>query len=62
MDKKVLLMILDGWGIAQDKSVSAIDRAQTPFMNPCGIVIPTPHSMLPAWRSACPKDRWATPR
>ena len=33
MDKKVLLMILDGWGIAQDKSVSAIDRAQTPFMD-----------------------------
>ena len=33
MDKKVLLMILDGWGIAQDKNVSAIDRAQTPFMD-----------------------------
>ena len=33
MDKTVLLMILDGWGIAQDKSVSAIDRAQTPFMD-----------------------------
>lgn len=33
MDKKVLLMILDGWGIAQDKTVSAIDRAQTPFMD-----------------------------
>ena len=33
MDKKVLLMILDGWGIAKDKNVSAIDRAQTPFMD-----------------------------
>lgn len=33
MDKKVLLVILDGWGIAQDKNVSAIDRAQTPFMD-----------------------------
>ena len=33
MAKKALLMILDGWGIAQDKSVSAIDRAQTPFMD-----------------------------
>lgn len=26
-------MILDGWGIAQDKSVSAIDKACTPFMD-----------------------------
>ncbi|MDL5047374.1 2,3-bisphosphoglycerate-independent phosphoglycerate mutase [Oscillatoria amoena NRMC-F 0135] len=33
MNKKVLLMILDGWGIATNKEVSAIDKAQTPFMN-----------------------------
>lgn len=33
MNKKVLLMILDGWGIASNKKVSAIDRAQTPFMD-----------------------------
>ena len=33
MNKKVILMILDGWGIAQDKSVSAIDKAETPFMD-----------------------------
>lgn len=33
MDKKVILMILDGWGIAQDKSVSAIDAANTPFVD-----------------------------
>lgn len=26
-------MILDGWGIASNKKVSAIDRAQTPFMD-----------------------------
>lgn len=26
-------MILDGWGIATDKSVSAIDKANTPFIN-----------------------------
>ncbi len=26
-------MILDGWGIAKDKSVSAIDAANTPFMD-----------------------------
>jgi 2,3-bisphosphoglycerate-independent phosphoglycerate mutase len=33
MKKKVLLMILDGWGIAKNKSVSAIDQARTPFIN-----------------------------
>lgn len=33
MNKKVLLMILDGWGIATNKNVSAIDHARTPFIN-----------------------------
>lgn len=33
MNKKVLLMILDGWGIATNKAVSAIDKAKTPFVN-----------------------------
>jgi 2,3-bisphosphoglycerate-independent phosphoglycerate mutase len=33
MKKKVLLMILDGWGIAKNKSVSAIDQAKTPFVD-----------------------------
>jgi 2,3-bisphosphoglycerate-independent phosphoglycerate mutase len=33
MNKKVVLMILDGWGIAKNKSVSAIDKARTPFVN-----------------------------
>ena len=26
-------MILDGWGIAKNKAVSAIDNAKTPFVN-----------------------------
>ena len=33
MNKKVILLILDGWGIAKDKTVSAIDAANTPFMD-----------------------------
>ena len=33
MNKKVLLMILDGWGIAKNKEVSAIDAAHTPFID-----------------------------
>jgi 2,3-bisphosphoglycerate-independent phosphoglycerate mutase len=33
MNKKVILMILDGWGIATKPEVSAIDQAHTPFMD-----------------------------
>jgi len=33
MNKKVILMILDGWGITQDPKVSAISQARTPFID-----------------------------
>ena len=33
MDKRVILMILDGWGIATNKEVSAVDAAATPFID-----------------------------
>ena len=33
MNNRVVLMILDGWGIAKDKNVSAIDKANTPFID-----------------------------
>ena len=33
MNKKVILMILDGWGIARKIDVSAIDAANTPFVD-----------------------------
>ncbi len=33
MKKKVVLMILDGWGIATNPKVSAIDAAKTPFVD-----------------------------
>ncbi|GAA4315636.1 2,3-bisphosphoglycerate-independent phosphoglycerate mutase [Christiangramia aestuarii] len=33
MNKKVLLMILDGWGITQNEEVSAVAQAKTPFMD-----------------------------
>lgn len=33
MNKKVILMILDGWGNSPDPKVSAIDRANTPFID-----------------------------
>ena len=33
MNKKVILMILDGWGKSPDPKVSAIDNAHVPFIN-----------------------------
>lgn len=46
MNKKVLLMILDGWGIATNKQASAIDQAQTPYIN--ALYQKYPHSKLEA--------------
>ncbi len=46
MEKRVLLMILDGWGLAKDKSVSAIDKANTPIMD--GLFQKYAHSKLEA--------------
>lgn len=39
-------MILDGWGLAQNKKVSAIDHAKTPFIN--SLYSKYPHSKLEA--------------
>ena len=39
-------MILDGWGIATNKSVSAIDKAKTPFVD--SLYTKYPHSKLEA--------------
>ncbi|WP_128545640.1 2,3-bisphosphoglycerate-independent phosphoglycerate mutase [Larkinella soli] len=44
MNKKVILMILDGWGIASKKEVSAIDAADTPFVD--SLYPKYPHSHL----------------
>ncbi|GER59824.1 2,3-bisphosphoglycerate-independent phosphoglycerate mutase [Patiriisocius marinus] len=44
MEKKVLLMILDGWGNTQDPSVSAIAQAKTPFIDQA--LIKYPHANL----------------
>jgi 2,3-bisphosphoglycerate-independent phosphoglycerate mutase len=46
MNRKVLLMILDGWGIATNKKVSAIDHAKTPYIN--SLYQKYPHSRLDA--------------
>jgi 2,3-bisphosphoglycerate-independent phosphoglycerate mutase len=44
--KKHLLMILDGYGIAEDPSVSAIDHAKKPFLD--SLFARYPHSTLDA--------------
>jgi len=46
MKKKVVLIILDGWGLAKNPSVSAIDKANTPFID--SLYKKYPHSTLEA--------------
>ncbi|HZY79143.1 MAG TPA: 2,3-bisphosphoglycerate-independent phosphoglycerate mutase [Cyclobacteriaceae bacterium] len=46
MNKKVLLMILDGWGLGKDPKVSAIAHAKTPYIN--SLYQKYPHSKLEA--------------
>lgn len=46
MNKQVLLVVLDGWGIAPNMAVSAVDAAQTPFFHE--LVQRFPHSTLQA--------------
>ncbi|TGE21231.1 2,3-bisphosphoglycerate-independent phosphoglycerate mutase [Hymenobacter aquaticus] len=46
MNKQVLLVILDGWGLAQNTEVSAIDKANTPFVD--SLFQRFPHSKLQA--------------
>ncbi|MEM9299954.1 MAG: 2,3-bisphosphoglycerate-independent phosphoglycerate mutase, partial [Bacteroidota bacterium] len=46
MNKKVLLMILDGWGIGLNDEVSAIFKADTPFID--SLYSKYPHSKLEA--------------
>jgi 2,3-bisphosphoglycerate-independent phosphoglycerate mutase len=46
MNKKVLLMILDGWGLGKDPKVSAIAHAKTPYLN--SLYQKYPHSKLEA--------------
>ncbi len=44
MNHKAILMILDGWGISPDPKVSAIDQAQTPFVD--SLYTKYPHATL----------------
>ena len=71
--KPVLLMILDGWGIAPDSPSNAAKRARTPELE--ALFAACPHTEI-SWTktgppllfaraaamSACLKDRWETPK
>lgn len=46
MNKKVILIIMDGWGIGNDPKVSAIAQGNTPFYD--SILTKYPHSKLEA--------------
>lgn len=46
MSQKVILIIMDGWGIAKDPKVSAVDAANTPFYD--AALRSQPHSRLHA--------------
>lgn len=44
MNKKVILLILDGWGITQDEKVSAVAQANTPYFD--SLIQKYPHAQL----------------
>ena len=44
MNKKVILMILDGWGYSENPETSAVDQANTPFID--SLYKKYPHSRL----------------
>ena len=46
MNKRVALLILDGWGLGTNPAVSAIEKANTPFID--GLFSHYAHSKLEA--------------
>ena len=55
MDRKVLLMILDGWGEGRHDHSNAIYTAGAPFIDSLRAKYPMSHSVFLT-------DRWETPR
>jgi len=59
---KVLLAVLDGWGINKDYPGNAISQAKTPFLTDFGKNILIPNLMLLAKMWAYPLGRWGLQR
>ena len=58
--KKVLLIIMDGWGLGQVPASDAIQHAQVPFVN--SLWMQYPHTTLVTFGEAVVfrKARWGT--
>lgn len=58
MSKKVLLMILDGWGISDNPEVSAVAKANTPYID--SLFENYPHTTLrtDGMNVGLPEGRW----
>ena len=55
-----ILMILDGWGIRDEKQGNAFALADTPFLDFLLKNFPNCKLYVPAVPSAFPKEQWAT--
>ena len=55
MAKKVILCILDGWGIAPDSPGNAITQANPKTFNYLSEIFLTPNFLRPAPLLVCPK-------
>ena len=62
MKKPVVLMILDGWGIALPSSTNAATKAQTPHLDFYFHRCPQASSSQAVKLSACRLGRWETPK
>ena len=57
MHKKVILIILDGWGITQNPNVSAIAKATTPFIDSLSQKYPTASLRTDGLHVGLPEDQ-----
>ncbi|WP_267740013.1 2,3-bisphosphoglycerate-independent phosphoglycerate mutase [Myroides injenensis] len=57
MNKKVILMILDGWGQTQDPKVSAIEHANTPFIDSLYTKYPNSYVLTDGLNVGLPKGQ-----
>ena len=57
MDKKVILMILDGWGISSNPEVSAIAKARTPFIDSLYEKYPSAHLLTDGMHVGLPEGQ-----
>ena len=57
MNKKVILMILDGWGKSPDPKISAVDQANTPFIDSLYIKYPNANLLTDGMNVGLPEGQ-----